>query len=67
MSEVAKLRQRLKNVKRGTVEYRMTVAEATALLAEIEKIETPVIQTIHKEEPRVQEKIMPRIMDGGTF
>ena len=38
MSEIARLRTRMKNVQRNVTEYRMTVAEAQALLKEIDQL-----------------------------
>lgn len=64
MSEIEKLRHRLKNVKRGTTEYRMSVVEARALLKECD---------ILKEEPEVEEPVVDefavitRIIDGGLL
>ena len=66
MSEIAKLRQRLKNVSRNTVEYRMTVTEARSLLAEIDKLVTPVVMA-PIAETKVAEVMQPKIIDGGTF
>lgn len=66
MSEIAKLRQRLSNVNKGVTEYRMTIKEARALLAEIDEIPIPKIQEPQKvvvNEPA----IITRIMDGGGF
>ena len=66
MSEIAKLRQRLKNVSRNTVEYRMTVSEAKNLLTEIDKLVTPVVMA-PIAETKVAEVMQPKIIDGGTF
>lgn len=70
MREVAKLQSRLKNVAKNVTEYRMTVAEAKALLTEIEQIlarppvvvEVPVV----KEKPLVEDTFS-RIIDSGSF
>jgi len=67
MSEVAKLRTRLKNVQKNVTEYRMTVVEAKNLLKEIDvllivKEEKPSLQ-VALNEPIVQ----TRIIDGGAF
>lgn len=66
MSEIAKLRQRLSNVNKRVVEYRMTVDEAKALLKEIDTVTKE-----QKQEPlRVvvnEPAIITRIMDGGAF
>lgn len=63
--EIEKLRTRLKNISKGVNEYRMTVAEAKALLAEIDEIKSSV-----KVVPQVIVKEVstaPKILDGGTF
>lgn len=66
MREVSKLRSRLKNVQRNVTEYRMTVIEAKALLAEIDNLLKDAA-----EEKLPKEVIEPvqttRIIDGGTF
>jgi hypothetical protein len=62
MIEIEKLRQRLSNVGKNTVEYKMTVVEAKKLLSEIDIILTPVAVTIEKVHP-----VITRIMDGGEF
>ena len=67
MSEIAKLRQRLSNVSRNATEYRMTVAEANALLAEIEDLSKPVIIDDVPIVPILEPQIIRRVMDGGTF
>jgi hypothetical protein len=64
MSEITRLRTRLKNVQRNVTEYRMTVTEARNLLKEIEdlqKQEKP--QQVVVEQPIT----VTRIMDGGSF
>jgi uncharacterized membrane-anchored protein len=65
MSEIDKLRQRLKNVQRNVTEYRMTVVEAKTLLQEIDGLikikEKPPLVVIN--EPA----IITRILDGGAF
>lgn len=64
MSEIARLRTRLKNVQRNVTEYRMTVTEAKSLLKEIEdlqKEEKP--QEVVVAEPTV----ITRTIDGGSF
>lgn len=65
MSEITRLRTRLKNVQKNVTEYRMTVAEAKNLLTEIDllissKLEKPEVK-IAPAEPRI------RILDGGSF
>ncbi len=65
MSEVAKLRIRLKNVSKGTTEYKMTVIEARALLDEIDKIASE--QVVVKEVIIKEVVSRPEIWDGGNF
>lgn len=66
MNEINKLRQRLSNVKKNVVEYRMTVAEARDLLAEIDiLLIPPVIEKLAEED--VLSTPYFSIMDGGTF
>jgi len=67
MSEVAKLRTRLKNVQKNVSEYRMTVIEAKNLLREIDVLLTP-----KEEKPSPQVALnepaeRTRIIDGGAF
>lgn len=67
MSEITKLRARLKNVQKNVTEYRMTVTEAKNLLLEIDAL---LKQEIKEVDVPVKEKPTPqvtRIMDGGTF
>jgi len=64
MSEVEKLRTRLKNVNRNVKEYRMTVAEAKALLKEIDDSKIPV-EVVPEKVP--VPTLQPVIMDGGIF
>ena len=66
MTEIEKLRHRLKAVGKNTTEYRMTVVEAKNLLIEIdvllEKLNKP------KEEITIIEPTLKvGILDGGTF
>lgn len=65
MSEISKLRARLKNVQKNVTEYRMTVREAQDLLKEIDSIAvkkpTPV------EIVNVPATPVVKIIDGGTF
>ena len=65
MSEIEKLRRRLKNAKRGVAEYRMTLIEANALLKEIDNL-------LQKEDlptnVNVSETaVITQIIDGGHF
>lgn len=65
MSEIEKLRARLKNVQRNVTEYRMTVTEAKELLKEIDVLLKP------KEKPLEvvvnETATTTRIIDGGVF
>lgn len=66
MKEIDRLRTRLKNIQKNVVEYRMTVAEAKALLQEIDILMKPTV--VEKPIPVVvEEKPQSRILDGGTF
>ena len=68
MSEITKLRARLKNVQRNITEYRMTITEAKALLVEIDEISRPAAPKEKPHEVVVNEPtIITRITDGGTF
>jgi hypothetical protein len=65
MSEINKLRTRLKNIQRNVTEYRMTVEEAKNLLSEVDELLKP-------KEAAVQEEVVApvttfRILDGGSF
>lgn len=64
--EVDKLRQRLSNIGKNVVEYRMTVSEAKTLLAECESL-----IKLSKEKPPekliVSQPAPPRLIDGGEF
>jgi uncharacterized protein YpiB (UPF0302 family) len=67
MSEIIKLRTRLKNVQKNVIEYRMTVVEAKNLLKEID-----VLLTVKEEKPLPQVVLnepaeRTRIIDGGAF
>lgn len=66
MSEITKLRTRLKNVQKNVTEYRMTVVEAKNLLREID-----ILLTVKEEKPPQVVLNEPaertRIIDGGAF
>lgn len=66
MSEIDRLRTRLKNVPKNVIEYRMTVKEARGLLAEIEEILNKKVEVQVKE---IIETHIPKskILDGGSF
>jgi len=68
-TEIQKLRARLRNSTPGTQYLRMTIAEATALEAEILALENQQIATVEVSVPQVQERPKPqtRLLDGGTF
>ena len=65
MDEIEKLRFRLKKVQKNVTEYRMSVIEARALLAEIDVLLKP------KEKPPEvvvnEPATITRIIDGGAF
>jgi len=68
MKEIDKLRQRLGNISRNAVEYRMTIQEAKSLLEEFAELEKKL-----KEQPqqievvRTEPTVITRTIDGGTF
>lgn len=67
MREIDKLRQRLTNVKRGVVEYKMTIAEANALVEEFVNLEKK-LQEKPLPQPIIQHTDnIPGILDGGYF
>lgn len=66
MSEIKRLRSRLKNVQKNVTEYRMTVSEAQLLLKEIDQLlarppETKIVTVTQKIETG------SRVLDGGSF
>ena len=66
MSEIEKLRLRLKNVPRNVAEYKMSIKEAKALLEEIDQLPkppTPVKQEVSNIDPVP----LKRNLDGGSF
>ena len=65
MSEIAKLRQRLQNINKNVTEYRMTVVEAKALIAEIDELLKPKIDPA--KEAIKAPTVITKILDGGTF
>lgn len=65
MSEINKLRQRLKNINKNVTEYRMTVSEAKALISEIDELPKPDIEPA--KEAIKATTVITRILDGGTF
>lgn len=74
MSEISKLKARLKNAGKNSIEYRMTIDEAKKLVGEIEYIESelnkkPIEKTVEiiKKEPEIQKPVLIKILDGGSF
>lgn len=66
MNNIDRLRSRLKNVQKGTTEYRMTVAEAQGLLSDIDSL----IAKTKEKPPEVavnEPVVITRTMDGGAF
>ena len=64
MIEITKLRQRIKNLGRNSIEYTMSINEAKALLSEIELLIKPTVKEISVPLPQ---PIITKILDGGTF
>lgn len=64
MLEIDKLRQRLKNIKKGVTEYRMTVAEAQALVKEFD---AKAQEKPHMEAALNEPTVITRTIDGGAF
>jgi hypothetical protein len=66
MFEIDKLRQRLKNVSRNVIEYKMTITEARALVKEFDDLQ---VKLNSKPQPVVEEKpiVHIQILDGGSF
>jgi hypothetical protein len=67
MREIDKLRQRLTNVKRGVVEYKMTITEATTLVEEFLKLERKLQEKSISQPITQPTEIVTNILDGGTF
>lgn len=65
MSEITKLRVRLKNAAKNVKEYRMSISEAKTLLVEIDELLKPEELPIEAiPEKRIA---VTRVLDGGTF
>ena len=66
MTEIEKLKFRLKNTNKNSVEYKMSISEAKALIQEIEMLENRSTKII---EPIIESSKEPvyKILDGGTF
>ena len=71
MSEITKLRSRLKNASSKSTEYRMTLNEARGLLKEIDQLmaERDATPKVIVEEKLVYKdvEVAAKILDGGTF
>lgn len=71
MTEFEKLKHRLKNVEKGTTEYRMTVDEARALIKEFEDLEKSTLEKLSLDKPKpIPIEKLPinvRVLDGGDF
>lgn len=68
--EIAKLRQRLKNITKLHIELKLSIPEVHKLLDEITALETEIVEL--KEEVARQvaiasEPVVPKIIDGGGF
>lgn len=67
MTEIEKLRFRIKNIPKNATEYRMTVNEVRDLLAEIDEISK---QKQKQKPPEVvvnEPTVINRTIDGGAF
>ena len=77
MSEIEKLRKRLKNVDRNVTQYNMTVAEAWALAEEFEQLEKQMESKLSELTATIEKwkiartTVVPapviRNIDGGSF
>ena len=71
MSEITKLRSRLKNASSKSTEYRMTLNEARGLLKEIDQLmaERDAAPKVIVEEKLVYKEVevSAKILDGGSF
>jgi predicted nucleic acid-binding Zn-ribbon protein len=70
MKEIDRLRQRLTNISRNTVEYKMTVKEAKDLVKEfevLERREEELKEKLEQVKAIPIEPAAPRTLDGGTF
>lgn len=67
MVEINRLRNRLKNVGKNTTEYRMTVVEAKALLAEIDELMKPAVVQAPAAVEIKNAPIVIEILDGGSL
>jgi hypothetical protein len=77
MSEIEKLRKRLKNVGRNVTQYNMTVAEAWALAEEFDQLEKEMQSQLADLSVKVEQWKIARTpdvpltviknIDGGSF
>lgn len=67
MNQIGRLRQRLKNVERNVVEYRMTVKEAKELLLEIDELLNRDMTVIMKPPAEQEVGTSRNIVDGGVL
>lgn len=67
MAEIAKLRTRLKNITKGVNEYRMTVVEAKALIAEIDELVKAADRPPQVIIREVEITTAPKVLDAGGF
>jgi len=69
MREIDKLKQRMKNVDRNVIEYRMTIKEANTLIAEFDEIQKKLEEKPRPVTPTIQshEAKSPIVWDGGGF
>jgi hypothetical protein len=70
MREIDKLRQRMKNIPKNIVEYRMSIPEANAILAEFEDLQKRLDEKSQPASTPVnldEEPNGPIIWDGGSF
>lgn len=67
MREIDKLRQRLSNVNRGVTEYKMTIAEAHALVNEFFSLEKKLQEKADVQPITKQIENIPIILNGGSF
>lgn len=66
MTEIEKLKFRIKNASRNSVEYKMSINEAKALIQEIEILENKSTK-ISEAITHIETEPVYKILDGGTF
>jgi hypothetical protein len=70
MREIDKLKQRMKNVPKNVIEYRMTIREANDLIAEFDELQKKLDEKPQPVSPPVSFDEGPRgpiTWDGGAF